>query len=585
MKKIFMMLPLFAAILMTGCNSDDSLGASEGQGIKKETVSFNATIDNDEERITFNENDGRKVYWEEDDAVLVVSNTDDSRYIYEVNKIYDNQAQAYFSPQVEGEGLAPGETGKAYYPTTILGDDGKLVLPAVVNFAPEHKISDITPMYADITEDNLSTPAHFSNLCGLLRININGPATGVNTVKRITVTADEPMSGEFEIQEANGTYVAVLKPQTGNPGITLECETPVTLSPEEYTSFYIAVPEGEYHHVTVTTISDNDNAEAFVKTLKAYKDVEQTQENSLTISRNTRYNMTYTVSYKEQPILLTGVYKVGEDKFVQFTRGNLFYNGTTFGLEPHQYSTQPEQPKGENERTVSRHWTIGHLSHFWWSETVAEAVDLMTKPSYSQTHPYSRRLVPLFTNGTDPTFNVYGRKDLRVLEAFNFTDQDGNKEWESLFTYQQYDEFMSTAQGPLLGYYGIAVYPYGWEKDVDGKIGDAALDTWAEIDAAGILFLPATGVRDHKTNPDMTIVSNVSGHLRYLGAISRYSNSSAILTSYGPFQDSLGGALDKDAGHDGRFAMSIRLVKDCPAPQLDGMTEKFIKDEGTTELK
>ena len=572
MKKIFMMLPLFAAFLMTGCNNDDSLGASEGQGIKKETVSFNATIDNDDERITFNENDGRKVYWEEDDAVLVVSNTDDSRYIYEVSEIYDNHAQAFFSPQVEGEGLGLGETGKAYYPTTILGDDGKLVLPAVQNFAPEHKISDITPMYADITEDNTSTPAHFSNLCGLLRINITGPATGVNTVKRITVTADEPMSGEFEIQEANGTYVAVLKEQTGNPGITLECETPVTLSSEESTSFYIAVPEGEYHHVTVTTISADESVEAYVKSLKVDK--------TLTIARNTRYNMNYTVSYKEQPILLTGTFKVGDDKYVQFTRGNLFWDGNHFGLEPHQYDTHPEQSEASSKDDAK--WTVGHMSHFWWSETCEGSYHLFSAPSYIGHQDANL----LFTNNPNSGFSVYGRTDLRVLEGKTNTPY-GADEWNYLFTNQEYDLYAKsnrafTVDG--MNFNGIFVYPYGWQKAVDGKVGDSHLDTWSEIDEAGILFLPSCGVRSHRfSQGDAQTITAIQGYCRYWGAVAHFSSTESTLYCYGPYMESGEGTFKANGGNKGNYAMPIRLVKDCTVPPMLGtMSDSYNRTEDQT---
>ena len=64
---------------------------------------------------------------------------------------------------------------------------------------------------------------------------------------------------------------------------------------------------------------------------------------------------------------LSGVFSVSGNKKVQFSKGNLYYNGTTFNFEANQYDTTPSSNGARVEN---------HISHFMWCADATNAMEL-----------------------------------------------------------------------------------------------------------------------------------------------------------------------------------------------------------------
>ena len=212
MKRNMIMLLAAALFVVAGCKKDDK--TTEG-----EKMTFNAGFDNGNAKTEIN---GLDMSWNKGDAVMINGKT-------------FTADQSGRNTTLSGERtFQEGGLYKAYFPASMY-DNGTLTLPATQTYNGKN-LSGVNPMYAQSESTNLT----FSNLCAMVKLQL----TGSKTVKEIRVSADQPLSGEFEIAESGSNYKAVLKSKTGNAGVTLSCGTGVNLS--ENNVFYVALPEGTY---------------------------------------------------------------------------------------------------------------------------------------------------------------------------------------------------------------------------------------------------------------------------------------------------------------------------------------------------
>lgn len=153
------------------------------------------------------------------------------------------------------------------------------------------------PMYAESSTEVLP----FKNICGVLCFSL----TGEDKVKRISVTANEPLCGAFTVNDGyevnlTGTGKTVTL-YCGQQGVQLDAATP--------TDFYIYLPPGKYTSGMRITIT-NSEEDVFEKITTAEADV----------ARSTVYDFVWDVTFSPA---LTGRFSVGEDRTVSFSRGNL----------------------------------------------------------------------------------------------------------------------------------------------------------------------------------------------------------------------------------------------------------------------
>ena len=224
MRKSMTLLLAAALFVVTGCKKDD-------KNLNGEKMTFSAGFDNGGAKTEIN---GLAMSWNQGDAVMINGKT-------------FTADQSGRNTTLSGEKVyQEGGLYKAYFPASMY-DNGTLTLPATQTYNGKN-LSGVNPMYAQSENTNLT----FSNLCAMVKLQL----TGSKTVKEIRVSADQPMSGEFEIAEDGSNYKAVMKSQTGKPGVTLNCGTGVNLS--ENNVFYVALPEGTYTNLKFFVVTTDN---------------------------------------------------------------------------------------------------------------------------------------------------------------------------------------------------------------------------------------------------------------------------------------------------------------------------------------
>ena len=379
MKKCLIMLLAAALFVVAGCKKDDNnakkmtFTSDFGGGAKTEI------------------ND-HSMKWTTDDDIIVNGET--------------------FVCEVKEEGARAEFTGKvvqspynAYYPTSIW-NEGTLTLPAT-QYYDENNLSRVSPMYACSENTELT----FHNICALVKLNLKG--TG--TVKTITASADQSLSGEFTIagNETDGYYANVPQLRDGAATVTLDCGQGEALDATTPKAFYIALPQGEYTNLKFTVSNGTITKEVTM------------DENDLVAG--TLYVVEKEVEL-DAPVIptnvLPGLFTIDDEGHqVYFSTGNLCYIDDniddnipgTFQFEE-QWSTEC-YTLDDNDNVT---WNKKHISRFFYSDNWELAIgdDLTLTTSIS-----------LFTNNgktkePNPDFTVQGETGkFRSLEK---------TEWETL---------------------------------------------------------------------------------------------------------------------------------------------------------
>lgn len=261
MKKIFYFISALAVALGTvGCadevvNEEPAVGVQPNTG--KQTTIVANTESNGSTRASLSGDDasGYEVLWSEGDKIRALSTDEMHQYDLTIAEGVGT-TQGVF--RTDGS-MANGDY-KLYY-----GTEGSS-LSRMQQYQGEGVISN-APMFAtmSVTGGNTS-PVQFKNLCGLLRLTLKG----TYTVKKITVEADEALSGQISVQgDGNISF-----PRNSYSDVSLDCGEGVKLSPEG-TDFYMAMPPNTYHEVSIT-IEDVDGDQC-VKTLKSGKTLDITR--------------------------------------------------------------------------------------------------------------------------------------------------------------------------------------------------------------------------------------------------------------------------------------------------------------------
>lgn len=451
MRKNMLMLLAAALLVVTGCKKDNK---TENNG---EKMIFTATIDNGAKT----QINGYDQVWNTGDKVSINGEE------FTVTPKAGDPSWATF------EGLpvdTSGGTYKAIFPA-YLEFWGQYELPATQTYNGNN-LSGVNPLYAESTTQELV----FHNICALMKLNLKG--NGTDKVTEIKVSADQALSGYFEVKERGEGYFAELVTSGGSEDVTLMCGDGVALT-EEGTAFYIAIPEyDDYSNLTFTATT----SEGKTWTYKA------NGGNNIAILANNLYESTQTpVFVSPAPTApegaISGLFSVSADKQVYFSQGNLYYDGSKFQFEANQYYTPTS-------------WSTDHISHFYWSKDA----NIARAQSYNDED----------ASGSDEFFtNVDGFK-VNVGQA----EQTGwrtlsKDEWTHLLNLRTmtYDKprYTNKTAGIVIGsttYNGIFIYP----DDYNGnEVGSGGPSNWADIKNAGIVFLPAAGYRDNSSISDVAV--------------------------------------------------------------------------------
>ena len=411
--------------------------------IKNESKTFTAVIDQELTKTTITSE--YKVNWNEGDQIDINAGT-----TYSATPNTSDATKATFT-KVSGSD-PDGEYGyTAVYPASLFKNSG-YELPTIQTYATG-KFN--APMCAMSDTESLE----FKNFCGVLCFALKG----TDKVRSIAVTANEQLCGPFEFMDA--TAICFTGENEGYT-VTLDCGTEgILLNETTATNFYIYLPPYEYAAGMKMTITNTDG-----------KTFEKTTTKTAEISRSNIYTFNWTPSFA--PVIpagaLPGKFTINEaGDQVYFSQGNLYYDGSAFKFEDNQYDVQTS-------------WSTSHVSHFYWSNDVDEAI----KQDFNCEQPMSNTDV-FFTNDPDdatksnPNFTV--KVDGKEQSGWRTLS---TAEWQYLFNTRtmKNEKDRYTHNITYGGKMGLVLYPDDYDKDM-------VFESVADL-PDGVVFLPAAGSRD-----------------------------------------------------------------------------------------
>ena len=444
MKRIFIMLLAAALLVVTGCKKDKNNANGE------KTMIFTAHIADDGGKTTI---DGTQMNWKAQD--LIVINGKDFR----ADK--SGPIATFTGEEIE----KVDDKYKAYYPKEVW-NEGTPVLPAVQHYTTPLDLSGVSPLYAESEDNNLE----FHTICALVKLNLKGNENV--KVKRIEVSADKDLSGAFTIDgnNENGFYAKLSVTDANNKGtadVILDCGNDGIALSSEGIPFYVALPAGTYGNLNFYVVVDANG----VWKEWTYKNVNKT------LAAGTVYNSTPTPDFKEpSSVAVRGLFSISSTEKVYFSQGNLYYDGSNFKLESEQYQ-------------FASNWISDHISYFNWAPDVYTATIQKPGTISGTTNDV------FFTNNDDDFGVIIGGQEVKGVWHSLSAD-----EWTHLLSNRQMpfgkNRFTKKYNVSIDGsnYDGLFIYPDNYSGSEVGTSDGPA--TWSAINAAGIVFLPATGYRD-----------------------------------------------------------------------------------------
>lgn len=220
-----------------------------------------------------------------------------------------------------------------------------------------------------------------------------------------------------------------------------------------------------------------------------------------------------------------GVVNSGDEKKVQFSRGNLYYDGTNWGFEAEQYYFRSYSGKAkcdENGYNNNSGTADGHWGFFGWS-TTENNYGMSTSTSSSD-----------FSG----SFVDWG-KAIDNNDTWTTLTGGANGEWKYLFDHH------INVWGTCNNVPGRFIAPDGFAGNA--KTLSEAVKNWEKAQLSGIVFLPATGYRD---GSNVLVVGNYCFYWSSSAYNENYANSIFLFDNY----------LSPD-NHDHReYGYCVRLV-------------------------
>lgn len=282
----------------------------------------------------------------------------------------------------------------------------------------------------------------------------------------------------------------------------------------------------------------NDNCRFF-----RWNDNNRESSRTITVGET---DVTYSASFITQD-LIPGIFTVdSNEKQVFFSKGNLYYNGTTFNFEANQYDTTPSSLGNRDDN---------HISHFIWCDDATNAIKLMYDYSW---------------DGTNKSFFAAKNFTVNGYSGWSVLTGGSGGEWEYLLNKRNttYGENRRYAAVKVNGMVGLLIFPdefSSWPCDAgtEPQTFNTYSSSWNDRDYTveqfntlqnnGCVFLPAAGFRI--SSDGQKFVNSVGKKGSYLSASPHPQD--ATRAYYLSFD---GGNVDL-LGRDLRsWAMSVRLV-------------------------
>lgn len=408
-------------------------------------------------------------------------------------------------------------------------------LPASIN-----NISDYNPMYAYGDEKELQ----FHNMCGVIELTVKGtktlssiylgcPHAGLAGRYQLKTTTPEPT---LENPEPTPETKFEKSPDLRGP-IVLNFPTGVALSGSGVT-FRIPVNAKTPGYALTARFVASDG------TVADYTFSNTTNPIPVDVNEKVALICSPEFSSAANDYLLPGTFSVSASKKVKFAEGNLYYDGINdkFAIEPFQYGNSPMELTGNSGNSFGDYADKTHLSYFFWAPDAARATAV---------NIYEENSVPAGDySANDRFFAVNGG----AIEGWTILTKDEMNYLLNTRTVnggtgkgKTYKSLSEAAIDGIGGGKGLLIYP-------DNYTGSYNEDTWADIKAAGIVYLPAAGQCNLTKNG---WVSNLKGTTRYVVDVPA---TSEVKTTF--FQFNNGTVEWKEIPAKGTMAVCVRLVKE-----------------------
>ena len=383
----------------------------------------------------------------------------------------------------------------AYYPAEINGTFNQITLPTTQE-SEDGSLRGF-PMHAYAEG---STNLQFHNLCGVLKLNLQKTEV---TVTSISLTMNEPINGTYNVNNVMSTEsIATLAESpidgTGSNTTTLVCNQSINTAHD----FYIYLPEGTYTGLTLE-ITTADGMVCTKGPATSNVSIVRSKYSTLTLGGD---DLSFVEKYPNG--VLPGLFTINASgDQICFSRGNLQYRASTdtWRFAEHQYDYV-----GSANSNISSTYS-GWIDLFGWGTSGWNSGAVCYQPwstsdSYSDYYPGGSS-----TNGLTGT---YAEADWAWHNAIS---NGGNAahlwrtltsaEWDYLFN-SRADASSKYGTGNINGMHGLIILPDSWtlpsgcsftsglsSNDNDWTHNSYTLSQWAQMEAAGAVFLPAAGYR------------------------------------------------------------------------------------------
>ena len=489
-----------------------ALGAASCQKEENVITQFTAGMEQSEAKTYL---DGQLLKWVSGDQVKVYSDGANGAD-FDVTPRDGNATWAVLSNN--NGGITESGQYTAIYPASIAASATSVTLPAVQNSA-DGSLAEF-PMYAESTTDEFQ----FKNLCGALRIHLAAANCTNCTISRIKVTAGSAINGTYTVSTTTEGDPLLGTCTDGSTTTTLILGTAQPIA--EGRDFYVYLPAGEYSNMQLT----------FYQPDGSYC----TKSGDVTVERSvcSPVEITNSLTFSFPEDCIHGLFSVSATKQVYFSNGNLQYFSGTWRFAANQYDYFGTYYENA--------W-----DHFGWS-TAATTYGMSTLQSGSG---YSGDFVDWGTainpNGGDAPWRTLTQAEWAYLLGTN--NQRSGKWGYATIT----GVTLPGASEPS-SVNGLVILPDSWSYNsinagstVSGySANEYPAAEWAQMEAAGAVFLPAAG---HRYGAGMAASAGMYGF--YWSSTPNGGNYAYYMSFYYYYVD--------DFSNSGRyFGHSVRLVQD-----------------------